>query len=99
MTVAAQKELLHGATRYIWWEEPAEAIRRPSRIIAQVMNIGDFEDVQRMFKVLGEASFKQALETAEPGWFNEKSWGYWHYRLRIAAPGDPMPPMPQRGYP
>jgi hypothetical protein len=34
------------ARKYIWWETPDEAALQPERVIAQVMNIGDFADVQ-----------------------------------------------------
>jgi hypothetical protein len=32
------------AKKYIWWETPDEALESPRRVIAQVMNIGTFED-------------------------------------------------------
>lgn len=98
MTPAARQELLQDATRYIWWEKPDEAIRRPIRVIAQVMNIGDFDDVQRMLAILGEGSFRDALTHAEPGWFNERSWHYWCYRLGLTAPGSRVPAMPKRTF-
>ena len=98
MTQAAQAELLRGATRYIWWEQPEAAVRRPDRVIAQVMNLGAFEDVQRMLAVLGEEAFRQVLATAEPGWFNERSWTYWWYRLGGTPAGEPVPAMPVRRF-
>jgi len=98
VTKAAQTELLQGATHYIWWEKPTVAIRRPPRVIAQVMNIGDFDDVQRLLDVMGKDAFREALTQAEPGWFNERSWTYWCYRLGLAAPGAKVPPMPRRSF-
>ena len=96
MTQAARQELLKAATRYIWWEKPNEAVRRPLRVIAQVMNIGDFDDVQRTMAIVGKDSFLEALTNAEPGWFNERSWYYWCYRLGVAPPGTRVPAMPKR---
>lgn len=96
MTQDAYNELLRDATRYIWWEKPSEAIRRPVRVISQVMNLGDFDDVQRMAAILGVDQLREVLLHAEPGWFNERSWAYWCYRLGLATPGAPLPPMPQR---
>ena len=96
MTKATRQELIKVATRYIWWEKPNEAVRRPLRVIAQAMNIGDFDDVQRMLAILGEDSFREALTHAEPGWFNERSWHYWFYRLGLVAPGSRVPAMPKR---
>ncbi len=34
------------ARRYIWWKRPDEAIREPRSVIAQVMNMGDWDDVE-----------------------------------------------------
>jgi len=60
------------------------------------MNLGDFDDVQRMISVMGTGPFKKAILHAESGWFTERSWAYWCYRLGITEPGDPLPPMPKR---
>ena len=87
------------AARYIWWEKPGEAMRHPTRVIAQVMNIGDLDDVNGLLNLVGEASFREALTMSEPGWFNPKSWNYWHYKLGLTDPGGPVPPMPVRRLP
>lgn len=96
MNISAREELRRDAARYLWWERPDEALRRPVRVIAQVMNIGDFEDVRRMMTVLGVDEMKNVLLHAEAGWFNERSWSYWCYKLGATKPGDPLPPMPRR---
>ena len=98
MAQDAYHELLQDATRYIWWEKPNEAIRCPVRVIAQVMNIGDFDDVSRMASIIGLDQLREAVLHAEPGWFNERSWNYWCYRLGITAPGDPLPQCPNEGF-
>ena len=33
------------AGKYIWWKTPDDAVAMPERVIAQVMNIGDYADV------------------------------------------------------
>jgi hypothetical protein len=86
------------AARYIWWETPEEALRHPARVIAQVMNLGGFEDVQALLDSLGEGPFREVLRTAEPGWFNERSWHYWHYALGLCSPAEPVPPLPARQF-
>ena len=91
-------ELLRCARRYIWWEAAEEAVRRPERVIAQVMNLGDYDDVQRLVAAVGAEAFREALEGGEPGWFNERSWRYWCYRLGVVPPGAEVPPMPRRTY-
>jgi hypothetical protein len=83
------------AAKYIWWKTPDEALRRPQRIAAQVMNIGGYEDTQRLSKVLGDDYLRRVLSAAEAGQLNAKSWTYWHYRLGMARPGN-VPPLPRR---
>lgn len=86
------------AARYIWWEPAHLAMRRPQRVIAQVMDLGDFEDANRLLAEAGRLALRDALERAEPGWFSPRSWHYWHYRLGLAAPGGRVPPLPRRTF-
>jgi hypothetical protein len=37
------------------------------------------------------------VKTAEAGWFNDRSWHYWNYRLGLAAV-DRVPPLPVRRF-
>lgn len=83
------------ARRYIWWKSPTEAMATPDRIIAQVMNIGDFDDVQALAKQVGDDVLRRVLLHAEAGQFNARSWTYWHYRLALVD-FDRVPPMPVR---
>jgi hypothetical protein len=83
------------AGRYIWWKTPDEAAAMPARVIAQVMNLGDYEDVQILAKHVGDAVLRDVLNHAEAGQFNERSWAYWHYRLGLSDV-DHVPPMPSR---
>lgn len=84
--------------KYIWWKSASEALAQPQQIIAQVMNIGDFADMQMLARAVGDEVLKQVLIHAQPGWFNERSWAYWHYRLGLAQV-DQVPPMPKRYLP
>lgn len=97
MTSTLADTLKPWARKYVWWETPDDAARRPLRVIAQVMNIGDYADVQTLIGEVGESVFKQAIANAEPGQFNDRSWAYWHYRLGLAEPGC-VPPTPQRRF-
>jgi hypothetical protein len=83
------------AAKYVWWKPVGEAVQMPERIVAQVMNIGDYDDVQELVKQTGEDYFRNVLTLAEAGQFNGRSWAYWHYRLGMARSGT-VPPMPQR---
>jgi hypothetical protein len=84
------------AKRYIWWQAPEVAIQRPSRVVAQVMNIGDFDDVVALARQVGDDYLREVLTHAEIGQFNARSWHYWHYRLGLATTPAEVPPMPAR---
>ncbi len=83
------------ARKYLWWKTPDEAMATPERVIAQVMNLGDFEDVQTLANRVGDEVLRDVLTHAEAGQFNARSWAYWHYRLGLAEV-DHVPPMPAR---
>lgn len=98
MNLTAEKELKQLAARYIWWKTPEEAMQSPRRVMAQVMNIGDFEDMRELIEAVGNDELRETLRQAEAGEFNERSWHYWHYRLGLAKLGQ-VPPMPRRELP
>lgn len=83
------------ARKYVWWKTPEEAVSQPERVIAQVMNIGDFEDARALHIAVGDAVLTDVLRHAEIGQFSPRSWAYWHYRLGLARP-EQLPPMPTR---
>jgi hypothetical protein len=85
------------AGKYIWWKTQDEAVAMPERVVAQVMNIGDYDDVQVLAQQVGDEYLRDVLLHAEIGQFNERSWFYWHYRLGLAAPGG-VPPLPSRRF-
>src|SRR5438128_2692628 len=83
------------AAKYIWWKSPDEALLFPDRIIAQVMNLADYDDVTALLESVGEDQFRRVLAQAEAGTFSAKSWAYWQYRLNACALGA-VPPLPLR---
>lgn len=89
--------LLDMARKYVWWLTPNEAVISPQRIIAQVMNIGDYADAQFMAVRLGDGSLRDALAHAQAGQFSPKSWHYWHYRLGLSELGQ-VPALPVRRF-
>jgi hypothetical protein len=97
MTQSDSDVLKKLAGKYIWWKTPDEAIAMPERIVAQVMNIGDYGDVQFLASQLGEDALRDVLLHAEAGQFNPRSWAYWHYRLGLAS-RESMPPLPVRRF-
>jgi hypothetical protein len=89
------REALKRFVKYIWWKTPDEAVEMPERLVAQVMNIGDYSDVQAVAIQVGDAYLRDVLTHAAIGQFNERSWAYWHYRLGLATVGN-VPAMPVR---
>jgi len=85
------------ASKYIWWKTPDEAVATPERVVAQVMNIGDYADVQVLAKSVGDDVLREVLSHAEAGQFNARSWAYWHYRLGLADVDD-VPALPRRRF-
>jgi hypothetical protein len=84
------------ARKYIWWREPPGA-HRDLRMLAQVMELGSHEDVEAVRDAAGDDILREVLRAAEPGWFSEKSWHYWHYALGVAAFGQ-VPDLPRRRF-
>ncbi|HEY6236568.1 MAG TPA: hypothetical protein VIW69_15825 [Candidatus Elarobacter sp.] len=87
------------SAKYIWWRSGDGQPFRPRRVLAQVMDIGDYGDVLRVLENLGEEPLRDVLAHAEAGWFKPRSWSYWHYRLGVVDPGGPIPPLPKRALP
>lgn len=85
------------AKRYIWWQTPDEALHMPQRVIAQVMNLGTFEDMQKLAKEVGDDVLSDVIAHAEPGQFTPRAWAYWHYRLNLADV-DQVPELPVRRF-
>ena len=97
MVQISQDSLKPLASKYIWWKTPEEAVAMPERVIAQVMNIGDYSDVQLLVSQVGDEVLREVLTHAEAGQFNERSWAYWHYRLGLSSV-DQVPALPVRRF-
>ena len=83
------------AQRYIWWQPPDVSVADPRRVIAQVMDVGTFEDIQALAKAVGRPTLTGVLKQARPGWFRPRSWAFWHTALGLATAGR-IPPIPSR---
>ncbi len=94
----AERALLRFADSYIWWKTPEDAVRYPDRVLAQVMDIGTFEDCRAMRAAFGDERLRRVLRCAEPGWFRARSWAFWQAALGIDAGPRPvrrkLPPAP-----
>ena len=69
--------------KYIWWAPIGTAPHTPERIIAQVMNMGTYEDIRRLETTVGFARLADVMLCAAPGWFSPRSWSFWRGRLRL----------------
>lgn len=85
------------AKKYIWWKTPDEAVEQPERVISQVMDIGDYDDVLSLRRLIGDDTLRTVLTHAEAGWFNIRSWHYWHYKLGLSEL-EAVPELPARSF-
>jgi len=97
MDPVIRRTLKHLASKYIWWKTPDEAIEMPYRVMAQVMNIGEYSDVLELAKTVGDDVLRKVIVDAEAGQFDPRSWTYWHYRLGLSNV-DEVPPLPKRSF-
>jgi hypothetical protein len=88
--------LLAMAAKYIWWKTPNEAILFENRVLAQIMNIGDFEDEMNLISLIGKDRLKETIQQAEAGWFSPQSWAFWHRILHITPLNAEVPNLPKR---
>jgi hypothetical protein len=80
------------AARLVWWQPPAETLRRPERLIAQAMAAGTSEDAERVETIFGLEALRRVLAGAPAGVFGSRRWDYWHLRLGYGR----TPPLPTR---
>jgi len=96
LTDSQRRVLSELARKYVWWKSPDEALQYPQRILLQVMNLGDWDDVLLVEREFDKESLRQLVHSAEAGQLNPRSWHFWHYRLRLAIRPEDVPPMPER---
>jgi len=80
------------ARRYVWWNTPAWALKHLDILLANTMNLGNWDDIQMLRKAVGDEALKRVLHQAPAGYFNYRSWDYWHVKFDIK----PIPPLPKR---
>src|SRR5690348_253417 len=81
--------------KYMWWSPIGDKPHSPERIIAQVMNLGTYEDIRRLETELGFARLADVMIHAAPGWLSDRSWGFWRGRLLLEIDA-PIPTEPPR---
>jgi len=90
-----EPRMLDLSRRSVWWLEPEEALEYPQRVIARIMDMGTFEDIHELVRIIGEDALRETLKNAEAGQFRTRSWSYWQYLLNGLA-DETLPPMPMR---
>ena len=88
-------DLLKVATHVIWFEPPERALADPIPFLAYLMTYGTAEEVAVVMRYVSLEDFREALERAPPGIFDERSWNYWNLMMDRYPP----PPMPKRVIP
>ena len=91
----ASQEIEALAQRMIWWKEAQDALRCPDRLLAQVMALGTWTDVQLAKRYWPAEAFLKVLQNPPTGVFDGRSWAYWHAMFKVS----PVPPLPQRKLP
>src|SRR5687768_802046 len=76
------------ARRYLWWEPPSGS-HSAARTVAQIMNLGTYEDILRLESLLPSAVLLRVMVSAQPGWLSPRSWEFWRGRLGGSLPERP----------
>jgi len=79
------------ANKLIWWQSPDISVKNTKRLITQIMEYGNLEDVLAMFHFFSHEEITDALDNPLPGIITVKSWSFWHIFL-----GKSVPPLPKR---
>jgi hypothetical protein len=84
--------------RYVWWELDGSAIDRRRRVLAQIMDLGTYDDIRAIEAVFDRDELVDVLAHAQPGWLSARSWDFWRGRLSLSS-DDAIPAKPpQRSF-
>ena len=61
-----------------------------------MMDIGTWEDVRHIERLVSQGCLVDVLRDAQPGWFSPRKWNFWHYGLGLAHRPEDIPPLPVR---
>jgi hypothetical protein len=95
--VEINNSLLHAlAARYIWWRDPAPP--SDDRIIAQVMNLGTWDDICRLEAAYRPQLLRAVMLRSAPGAISDRSWAFWRGRLMHRGAGAIQERPPRRTF-
>jgi hypothetical protein len=81
--------------KYMWWPAVGASGHSEDRIVAQVMDIGTYEDILRLEAAVGRERLAEVMRHAQPGWISARSWDFWRGRL-LAQAGLQTPEHPPK---
>jgi hypothetical protein len=74
------------ALTYVWWQEPAQTLATPGKLLRQILRFGRPEDYLAAVEIWGEPALRRALVEALPGEIDPKSEHFWRLRFGLTAP-------------
>lgn len=86
------------ARRYLWWEPVGDEPHAFERVIAQIMNLGTYDDIRRLEAGIDADTLVGVMRQAQPGWFGERSWDFWRGRLSGSSTADLSETPPRRRF-
>ena len=70
-------------SKYMWWRPVGGGAHAPERVIAQVMNLGTYDDIRRLERQFSPGQLGEIMRHAAAGWFTPRSWEFWRGRLSV----------------
>ena len=69
--------------KYMWWRAVDGGSHSPERVIAQVMNLGTYDDIRRLERQFSPGQLGDIMRGGAAGWFTPRSWELWRGRLSV----------------
>ncbi len=86
------------APTYVWWQLEGSPEERCRRILAQVMNLGTYDDIRAVERLFAAGELAAVMKLAEPGWLTPRSWDFWRGRLGFSTEHDVPEAPPARRF-
>ncbi len=83
MTPESRELLARLGGKYVWWEPVGGGEHPPARLVAQVMNLGTYDDIRGLERCFRPEALGEVLSNAAPGWFSPRAWEFWRGRLSL----------------
>jgi hypothetical protein len=84
--------------KYLWWRPVDGQPFSEDRVVAQIMNLGTYDDILQLEAALGQPHLVDVMLHAQPGWFSDRSWEFWRGRLSFAIDVVLPERAPQRAF-